>query len=94
MEKKSQAMKQQYDKTALPEESPPLLPGQSVHVYDKLSETWKPGKVIEQLDYPPRSYIIADTKKRVRVCDCGETSTRSMMYQMWPTLWNSNSSGM
>jgi hypothetical protein len=55
LEKKSQAMKQQYDKTALPEESPPLLPGQkSVRVYNKLSETWKPSKVIEQLDYPPK----------------------------------------
>ncbi|XP_064630897.1 uncharacterized protein K02A2.6-like [Lineus longissimus] len=66
LEKKSQTMKEQYDQTALPEDLPPLLTGQIIRYYDKLSETWKPGKVIKQLEYLPRSYII-ETSQGVRL---------------------------
>ena len=57
MQNKKHQQMLQFNKTAAPNDLPPLYPGQDVRVFDKTSKTWSPATVITRCP-EPRSYTV------------------------------------
>ena len=57
MQNKKHQQMLQHNKTAAPNDLPPLYPGQDVRVFDKTSKTWSPATVITRCP-EPRSYTV------------------------------------
>ncbi len=66
LQDKQEDMKSQYERRSQKVELPPLRTGQSVTIFNTATKSWSSGKVIKQLDYPPRSYLVETAGKHVR----------------------------
>ena len=77
MQNKKHQQMLQYNKTAAPNDLPPLYPGQDVRVFDKTSKTWSPATVITRCP-EPRSYTVQTNngttvrRNRVHLRECPE----------------------